>query len=101
MALDASLSLRDEGLSACRQHHVRQGAPQFFLRAVRDVAIRSYRISQFPDRPQASSRVVETGLHMKPRHFGAVFVMPFALRVELIEARNFHLPTLLPDDEAV
>ncbi|CAG9266554.1 hypothetical protein BCEP4_410069 [Burkholderia cepacia] len=36
MALDASLSLRDEGLSAYRQRHVRQGALGVLLRAVED-----------------------------------------------------------------
>ncbi|MBU9293125.1 recombinase family protein [Burkholderia multivorans] len=36
MELDASLSLRDEGLSAYHQRHVRQGALGVFLRAVED-----------------------------------------------------------------
>lgn len=36
MVLDASLSLRDEGLSAYHQRHVRQGALGAFLRAVHD-----------------------------------------------------------------
>lgn len=36
MALDASLSPRDEGLSAYHQRHVRQGALGVFLRAVED-----------------------------------------------------------------
>ena len=73
-------------------------APVFLARGA---GCRDSFVSQFPDRPQASSRVVETGLHMKPRRFGAIFVMPVALRVELIDARNFHLRKLLPDDEAV
>lgn len=34
--LDASLSLRDEGLSAFHQRHVKQGALGVFLRAVED-----------------------------------------------------------------
>lgn len=34
--LDASLSLRDEGLSAYHQHHVKQGALGVFLRAVEE-----------------------------------------------------------------
>ncbi|RQZ18386.1 recombinase family protein [Burkholderia sp. Bp9031] len=41
MELDASLSLRDEGLSAYHQRHVRQGALGVFLRAIED--------SQVPD----------------------------------------------------
>ncbi|WP_330995010.1 recombinase family protein [Burkholderia stagnalis] len=36
MELDASLSLRDEGLSAYHQRHVRQGALGVFLRAIED-----------------------------------------------------------------
>ncbi|KVN79405.1 recombinase family protein [Burkholderia ubonensis] len=36
MELDAALSLRDEGLSAYHQRHVRQGALGVFLRAVED-----------------------------------------------------------------
>ncbi|WP_254240931.1 recombinase family protein [Achromobacter insolitus] len=36
MALDSSLSLRDEGLSAYHQRHVKQGALGVFLRAVED-----------------------------------------------------------------
>ncbi|WP_321914833.1 recombinase family protein [Paraburkholderia sp. J11-2] len=36
MHLDSSLSLRDEGLSAYHQRHVRQGALGVFLRAVED-----------------------------------------------------------------
>lgn len=36
MELDATLSLRDEGLSAYHQRHVRQGALGVFLRAVED-----------------------------------------------------------------
>ncbi|WP_232312140.1 recombinase family protein [Achromobacter spanius] len=36
MALDASLSLRDEGLSAYHQRHVKQGALGVFLRAAED-----------------------------------------------------------------
>ncbi|EMN1928516.1 recombinase family protein [Burkholderia ambifaria] len=36
MEVDASLSLRDEGLSAYHQRHVRQGALGVFLRAVED-----------------------------------------------------------------
>ena len=36
LELDASLSLRDEGLSAYHQRHVRQGALGVFLRAVED-----------------------------------------------------------------
>ncbi|WP_366887899.1 recombinase family protein [Streptomyces sp. NPDC005476] len=36
MELDASLSLRDEGLSAYHQRHVRQGALGVLLRAVED-----------------------------------------------------------------
>ncbi|WP_315856732.1 recombinase family protein [Burkholderia ambifaria] len=36
MELDASLSLRDEGLSAYHQRHVRQGALGVFLRAAED-----------------------------------------------------------------
>lgn len=36
MELDASLSLRDEGLSAYHQRHVKQGALGVFLRAVED-----------------------------------------------------------------
>jgi DNA invertase Pin-like site-specific DNA recombinase len=34
MQLDSSLSLRDEGLSACHQRHVKQGASGVFLVAV-------------------------------------------------------------------
>ena len=36
MELDATLSLRDEGLSAFHQKHVKQGALGTFLRAVED-----------------------------------------------------------------
>ncbi|MBU9382122.1 recombinase family protein [Burkholderia gladioli] len=36
MGLDASLSLRDEGLSAYHQRHVKQGALGVFLRAIED-----------------------------------------------------------------
>ncbi|WP_226993543.1 recombinase family protein [Burkholderia plantarii] len=36
LSLDASLSLRDEGLSAYHQRHVKQGALGVFLRAVED-----------------------------------------------------------------
>ncbi|NIE82695.1 MULTISPECIES: recombinase family protein [unclassified Burkholderia] len=36
MELDASLSLRDEGLSAYHQRHVKQGALGVFLRAIED-----------------------------------------------------------------
>ncbi len=36
LALDETLSLRDEGLSAFHQHHVKQGALGIFLRAVDD-----------------------------------------------------------------
>jgi DNA invertase Pin-like site-specific DNA recombinase len=36
MALDAALSLRDEGLSAYHQRHVKQGALCVFLRAVEE-----------------------------------------------------------------
>ncbi|CAB3965474.1 resolvase domain-containing protein [Burkholderia aenigmatica] len=39
MELDASLSLRDEGLSAYHQRHVRQGALGVFLRAAEDVQV--------------------------------------------------------------
>jgi DNA invertase Pin-like site-specific DNA recombinase len=41
MDLDASLSLRDEGLSAYHQRHVKQGALGVFLRAVEDGRIPS------------------------------------------------------------
>lgn len=36
LTLDETLSLRDEGLSAFHQHHVKQGALGTFLRAVDD-----------------------------------------------------------------
>ncbi|MPV70627.1 hypothetical protein [Burkholderia sp. BE17] len=36
MGVDASLSVRDEGLSAYRQRYIRQGALGVFLRAVED-----------------------------------------------------------------
>jgi DNA invertase Pin-like site-specific DNA recombinase len=41
LVLDASLSLRDEGLSAFHQRHVKQGALGTFLRAVEDGRIPS------------------------------------------------------------
>ncbi|WP_232437268.1 recombinase family protein [Burkholderia ubonensis] len=41
MELDAALSLRDEGLSAYHQRHVRQGALGVFLRAVEDCQVPS------------------------------------------------------------
>ena len=36
MALDATLTLKDEGLSAYHQHHVKQGALGVFLQAIED-----------------------------------------------------------------
>ncbi|SOT39350.1 hypothetical protein F01_200217 [Burkholderia cenocepacia] len=100
MEFDASLSLRDEGLSAHHQRHVRQGALGVFLQAVEDgqVPDSSVLIVEGLDRLDPSCPItlvhrrprnhkIATDTHDRAKHNHGVLIQPTFHRTPFISAR--------------